>query len=421
MDYRLLIARRYLSSPRSVSLISRITGVSIAGVTLGVAALIVVLSVMNGFFDFVRDMLVSYQPHVRVVHASERGFMGEDSVLALAREHPAVRSAAPYVEGKALLLHESRGEYNKVVIVRGVREDFAEQSEGVVEGTTFGTFDVSSRDRRPGIVLGRRLGERLLLTPPGPGEPGSRVALMSAPAIERSFTRVLGGTPFRQFEVRGLFHLESVFDESHVFVSLEEADRLFRMDGAVSGVELRLTDLERADEVKNWLEGRLESDDLEVLTWYDLQRSLYDVMRLEKFGASLILMLIVVVAAFNIVGSLTMIVIEKRRDVGALRAMGVSRRNVRRIFLIEGLMIGLIGGGAGVILGVGLAWAQKAFELVPLADAGSFLIDAYPVAIRPVDVILIGVAALALCTLAAVYPSIRAAAIEPAAAIHMDG
>jgi lipoprotein-releasing system permease protein len=421
LDYRLLIARRYLSSPRSVSLISKITGVSIAGVSLGVAALIVVLSVMNGFFDFVRDMLVSYQPHVRIVHASERGFTGVDSVLALARRHPAVRSAAPYIEGKALLLHEGRGEYNKVVIVRGVREDFAEYAEGVVTGTTFGRFDVSTAGGRPGIVLGRRLGERLLLTPPGPDEPGSRVALMSAPAIERSFTRVLGGTPFRQFEVRGLFRLESVFDESHVFISLDEADRLFRMDGAVSGVEIRLTDLERADEVRDWIAARLNDRHLTVLTWYDLQRSLYDVMRLEKFGASLILLLIVVVAAFNIVGSLTMIVIEKRRDVGALRAMGVSRRNVRRIFLSEGLLIGVLGGGTGVMLGLGLSWLQKTFEIVPLADAGSFLIDAYPVAIRFSDVALVGLAALALCTLAAVYPAMRASAIEPARAIHMDG
>ena len=170
MDYRYQIARRYLASPRSFSLISKITGISVGGVALGVAALIVVLSVLNGFFDFVRDMLVSFDPHVRIVSTSDRGIYRVDSLAAVAASMPHVRHVAPYVEGKALLRHESGSDVNKVVIVRGVDEESLSTDSGVASGIVFGSFDVATRDGRPGVVLGQRLGERLLLAPAGGGQ-----------------------------------------------------------------------------------------------------------------------------------------------------------------------------------------------------------------------------------------------------------
>lgn len=196
---------------------------------------------------------------------------------------------------------------------------------------------------------------------------------------------------------------------------------MFRMPGRVSGIELRLDDLEHADRVKRVLQTRLDTSRFTVETWYDLQKSLYDVMLLEKWGASLILGLIVVVAAFSIVGSLTMVVIEKRQDIGALQAMGVSRRNIRRIFLTEGLLIGLIGTGVGLVAGLGLSLLQKYFELVPLQGADSFMIDAYPVSIQLLDIVLITLVSTGLCVLAALYPASRAAAIEPARAVQLEG
>ncbi|MDX1546438.1 MAG: ABC transporter permease [Rhodothermales bacterium] len=395
-----------------------ISGISVAGVTLGVAALIVVLSVMNGFYDIVRDLLVSLDPHVRIVAAGERGLAGADSLAALALEIEHVEHAAPYVEGKALLLHGGDGAANKVVIVRGVEPEQFQGVSAVVTQTGFGTFDLERRDGLPGVVLGLSLGQRLALVP-GTGT-GSAVALLSAPGIERMLTQVFGAPPMARFEVRGLYQLEDTYDESHVFVGLDEARRLFRMDGTVSGIELRLDDLDRADAVKAALQRRLDPARFEVHTWYDLQRSLYDVMRLEKWGASAILILISVVAAFNIVGSLTMVVIQKRRDVGVLQAMGVSRRDVRRIFLLEGVLIGAVGTGLGFAIGLTLALLQKHYGLVPLLGAESFLIDAYPVAIRAFDLVLIGAVSFGLCVLAAWYPATRAAAIEPAHAVQMD-
>lgn len=418
MDYRFEIARRYLASSREVSLISIITGISMTGVTLGVAALIVVLSVMNGFYDFVRDLLVSLDPHVRVVSAQGQGVANADSLLRLARETKHVTAAAPYVEGKALLLSPDGEGSNRVVRVRGVE---ASMMEATAPSMALGTFDLKQDDDgTPGIVLNRTLGQRMGVIPNGNGQSESAVGLLSAPAIEQTLTSVFDPPSVRRFDVRGLFQVQGASEEQRVFVSLSDAQRLFRTDGRVTGVDLRLNNLERAAGVKAALRQKLDPDRYTVRTWYDLQKSLYDVMRLEKWGASAILGLIVIVAAFNIVGSLTMVVIEKRSDIGALQAMGVSQSDVRRIFLLEGALIGAVGTGLGLVLGLGLAFLQKYYEVVPMAQAESFLIDAYPVSIQLLDVVLIAVVAFGLCVLAALYPAARAAAIEPARAVHLD-
>lgn len=419
MDYRFDIARRYLASSREVSLISIITGISMTGVTLGVAALIVVLSVMNGFYDFVRDLLVSLDPHVRVVSAQGQGITNADSLLRLAQDTKHVTAAAPYVEGKALLLSRNGDGANRVVRVRGVDVSMMESAAPTM---SMGTFDLSQDEEgTPGIVLNRTLGQRMGIIPGRGGQSGSAVGLLSAPAIERTLTNVFESPPIRQFDVRGLFQVQGASEEQRVFVSLSEAQRLFRTEGRVTGVDLRLDNLERAERVKAALQQRLDSNRYTVRTWYDLQKSLYDVMQLEKWGASAILGLIVIVAAFNIVGSLTMVVIEKRSDIGALQAMGVSKSDVRRIFLFEGALIGAVGTGLGLVLGLGLAFLQKYYEVVPMAQAESFLIDAYPVSVQFLDVVLIAIVALGLCVLAALYPAARAASIEPARAVHLDG
>ena len=388
------------------------------GVALGVAALIVVLSVMNGFYDVVRDLLVSLDPHVRVVSAQGQGVADVDSLLRIARETRHVTAAAPYVEGKALLLRRDASGSSQVIRVRGVDPSMMESAAPTM---AVGTFDLRpNADETSGIVLNRTLGRRMGTIPERGAQSADRVGLLSAPAIEQTLTNVFGRPPVRRFEVRGLFQVQGASEEKRVFISLSEAQQLFRTDGRVTGIDLRLDNLERAGAVKAALQQKLDADRYTVRTWYDLQKSLYDVMRLEKWGTSAILGLIVVVAAFNIIGSLTMVVIEKRGDIGALQAMGVSRADVRRIFLFEGALIGAVGTGLGLVLGLGLAFLQKYYKVVPMAQAQSFLIDAYPVAVRPLDVILVAIVALGLCVLAALYPAARAASIEPARAVHMD-
>ncbi len=421
MDYRFRIARRYLFSSKQVSMISIITGIATVGLAIGVAALIVVLSVMNGFFDFVRDMLVSVDPHVRIVSVDERGLDDPDALMATALDLRHVDEAAPYVEGRALLSVGGNDGDSRVVTVRGVDAATLGGVSQIVAQTGRGSFDVERRDGRSGLVMGMDLGQRLGVRPATDERPGDTIGLLSAQGIERMLTQPFSVPQVRPFELRGLYRLQGAYDESHLFIGLAEAQQLFRMGARVTGVELRLDDIDRSNRVQRELQAILDGDRFEVLTWYDLQRSLYDVMQLEKWGATLILFLIVIVAAFNIVGSLTMIVIEKQRDVGVLQAMGASRKDIRRIFLLEGGLIGGTGVGAGFVLGLTLAWLQDAYGLVPLAGAEAFLIDAYPIAVQASDLLLIGGGAFLLCLLAAVYPAARAAAVEPAQAVQVDG
>lgn len=376
-----------------------------AGVAVGVAALIVVLSVMNGFYDVVRDLLVSMDPHVRIVAEPGGGLSQEeaDRIADQASQIPQVLSADPYVEGKALLVTSAQSEVNRVVVLRGV----AENATG--EGLVAGEFNTSER----GMVMGFSLGQRLGLSP---GSENNRVVLFSAQGLGQMLTRVFSPPAVREFEVRGLYKLEETYDNTHVFIGIKEAQDLFHLNSAVTGIELRLTDLEQAPQVKQTLEASYPSG-VRVQTWYDLQRSLYDVMRLEKWGASMILVLICVVAAFSIVGSLTMVVVEKKRDIGVLQAMGATSRDIRQLFLVQGGMIGLIGAGTGFVAGLGILLLQKYFQLVPLVGAESFVIESYPVSIQILDLVLILGVSFGLCLIAALYPAWRAARSEPSRAV----
>jgi lipoprotein-releasing system permease protein len=403
-----------------VSLVSIISGISIFGITLGVAALVVVLSVMNGFFELVRDLLVSFNPHVRIVSAEGGGIRGStDSLIAVVEEMEGVVSVIPFVEGKALIAHDGTSDVSKVVMVRGI-DDSSVGGTRLAGQVTYGECDLARRNGRPGIVVGHDLASRLALFPGDDLQSTSRLALLSARGMERMLTQGLGFPPYSVFEVRGLYDQEAVFENNYVFVSLTEAQRLLRLGGEITGVDIRLDDIERAGAFKQALAENIDTSRFRAETWYDLQRSLYDVMRLEKWGASLILALVILVAAFNIVGSLTMVVIEKRRDLGVLQALGMSKRNIRQVFLLEGLLIAAIGSGIGLAVGLILTTLQERFEFVSLLRAESFIIDAYPVSVEPPDIAAVVGIVFVLCLLAATYPAVRASATQPAAAVRNE-
>lgn len=423
MSFRLTIARRYLAGRRRVTLVSVISTLSMIGVALGVTALIVVVSVMNGFFDVVRNLLVSFDPHIRIESVEGRHIENPEELMALAWQIDGVESVAAYVEGKAMLNYSGAPGATHVVVVRGIDPESLTSesterhlSNAIVSGRFL--LDPPDNGSVSGIVVGQTLSSQLGLYPGLAGAPGSRITLLSAPGLERLLTQPLGLPPQQPFDVRGIYELQPQYDQTHVFIGIEEAQRLFRMPDQLSGIELRLRNLDNASAVQAELRRHLDPEVYRVSTWYDLQRALYDVMRLEKWGATFILMLIVVVAAFNIVGSLTMIVIEKRRDLGVLRAMGATRKDIRQIFMLEGLLIGLFGAGFGLIVGLGLAFLQQTTGLVPLGEAEAFIISSYPVSIRFLDISVIVVVSVLLCILAAIYPASRAASVEPALAVQ---
>ena len=418
MDFRYLIARRYFVSRKQFSLISVISGISVAGIALGTAVLIVVLSVLNGFFVLVRDLLVSFDPHVRIVSAETRGLSNPDSLIDLVRKLPEVVSAAPYVEGKAQFIWGAGNHPNRVVIVRGISPRLLLGQNQIASRLTFGKVDLQpSESGEAGILLGEALTSRMGIFPVNNDFGPDRVELRSAAAMMKGFSS-FGFSDFPKFQVRGLFVIDPTYDATHVFIDLNQAKQLFRMGDRVSGIELRLKDLSESAAVKKQLAAQLDPHQFTVLTWYDLQKTLYDTMMFEKWGASLVLALIILVAAFNIVGSLTMVVIEKRRDLAILQTMGVPKKDIGWIFLLQGLLTGGVGVAIGLTAGLVLCWIQDRFQLVPLFGDGAFIISAYPVAVQSTDVVIISFGVLILCLLAAVYPALRATQTEPVEAIR---
>jgi lipoprotein-releasing system permease protein len=397
-----LIASRYLFSRKHISLISVLTSISIAGITIGTALLIIVLSVFNGFFDLIKGLLLSYDPDIRITSAEHRTFVPGEDLNDLLENTPEIRVFAPFFEGKALLAHRNSPE--KVVEVRGIDPDTFFRVINMDTALEEGQKDLSVISNRPGILVGHQLVGQLGIAT------GDRVALLSAEAIQRSLTG-FSAPRFYTFDVRGSFYLREVFEGSVVFVELEAARRMFGLRGEITGFDIRLHNIEDADRVQTALQTALGSG-FEVRTWYDLQKPLYDIMNIEKWAAYFILMLIVAVAVLNIVGSLTMIVIQKSRDIGVLMSLGFNRKQIRSIFLRQGLLVGLIGCGIGGAAGLGITWIQKTYGLVKLAGAESFIISAYPVAINPTDVILVLSGTLLLSLAASWLPASRASKLN---------
>lgn len=402
------IARRYLFSKKSVSLISTLTGISITGVTIGTAVLIIVLSVFNGFFNVIKGLLLNNDPHVRIESVEGDAFHFNKKLKHELQSIPQIKTVAPYVAGKALLAVDQNR--NRVVNVRGMAMSSYKKMTNIEKSITQGTLSLAVRDHRPGMLISNRLKSQMGLLQ------GSQVALLSAEGMQHALTQFTVPKTVR-LDVRGLYSITQIVDVPPVYISLRAAQQLFNHRGAITGIDIRLHNSKQAKVVQQRLQKRL-GEQFKILTWYDLKKPMYDVMRLEKWGAYLILMIIVLVAVLNIIGSLTMIVIQKNRDIGVLLTMGYTPGDIKKIFLKQGFLIGLIGCGLGGALGLLLSWLQKVYGLVELS--GSFIINAYPVSIQAGDVLLVLAGSLVLCLLASWFPAKRAATVEPADAVRFE-
>lgn len=408
MDNTGFIARRYLFSRKHISLISTLTYISIVGVTIGTALLIIVLSVFNGFFDLIQGLLLSYDPDIRIEAKSTSIFTENEKVIDELKGLPEVQFFSPYVEGKALLSYGD--DRSGVVDVKGIDTDLFFEMVDIQESVTNGVFELQVRNRKPGVVIPEQIRSEMLLNT------GEEIALLSASGMRKALTQITVPRSYR-FEVRGTYFLQQVADGPQVFIDLNAAQRLFNARNRISGIDVKLNSTEDAEYVKKKLEEAL-GEEYTISTWYDLQKPLYDVMYLEKWGAYVILMIIVIVAVLNIVGSLTMIVIQKRRDIGILISMGYSRAKIKSIFRKQGLYIGLIGCGIGGFIGFTLCWLQEQFGFIKLSSA--FIIDAYPIEVRVLDISIVLLGSLFLCLAASWFPSKRASEVQPAEAVRFE-
>ncbi|MBK6876568.1 MAG: ABC transporter permease [Ignavibacteria bacterium] len=402
------IAKRYLFSKKKFNFITVISLISVLGVTVGVAALIIVLSVFNGFSSKVTGMLINFDPHLRV-EASGEGNVAEYKQLESRIRDLGYENASVYTMNKGML---ATNRSNEVVVIKGVEPDGVSSVSGIRDIVRFGEFDLSDEGGIGGVVIGFSLLNKLK------SMPGDTITILSPLGLEKSLTQFVDPKS-AQFVIKGVYDSDNKeYDGNFAFISLAKSQELFNLGSKVNGIELRIPDISNSQNVKEKLIENLGSG-FSVQTWYDLHADFYSILKVERITVYLILSLIIAVASFNILGSLTMTVIEKKRDIGVLKAIGATDGMITKIFLYEGISVGIIGMLAGTAIGILVTLGQKYFEFYKL-DPLTYKIDALPVEMRIIDLILVPLAALLLCFLASLYPSRRAAALEPVSAIRWE-
>lgn len=407
------IARRYLSSRRGRGFLSLITLIAIGGVAVGVMALIVVIGVMSGLQEDLREKILGANAHGIVLERSAVGRMEAwRSVLNLVANDPDVIAAAPFIYTE-VGLNPPGGSYGEGAVLRGLPSDDAslavtEIDEHLISGRMpFGETETG----RPGIVLGVSLADRLGLFP---GEPVTVVAFQGAELTPTGIQPQM-----RLFEVTGIFKTGLYqYDTKFSYIDLEQAQELLRMEGTVTGVEFNVVDPWKSGEVAERLSQELGFG-YRVEDWQKQNSSLFSALKLEKFAMGVILLLIVLVASFNIVSTLIMVVHDKVREIGILRTMGLRGSDITRIFMLQGVVIGLVGTSFGTAGGLALAWALETYEFITL-PGDVYFIDRLPVSIDPLDVGFIVAASLLISFLATLYPARQAAGYTPVEAIRHD-
>jgi lipoprotein-releasing system permease protein len=409
------IARRYLRSRRTSSAASLNTVISTGGVAVGVMALIVVLGVMNGLRNDLRERILVANPHLRVLTFGA-GLRMDDwhKVLQIVRQQPGVVAAAPEVISQAGIT--AGQDYGEGVNLVGFDPDTGAHSvtslpQSIRKGDL--TFRTTKPNVDGGILLGARLANRLSVYP------GDVVTLV--PVTQAKMNPALGvAVPrFWRFEVTGLFDTGMFqYDNQFVVVKRDVAQRFTGLGEAVSGIAVRVDDPDRAPEIGEAIEKRLGYP-YRSLDWQTQNASLFSALQLEKLAMGLIIFFIMVVAAFNIVGTLTMVVADKTREIGILRAMGLTSPAVARVFLLQGAVIGGVGTAVGMAAGLLVAYVVDKSGWIRINPAVYF-IDHLPVHVEIEDVLVVLLASLAIAVLATIYPSRAAAGLTPVDAIRHE-
>jgi len=411
----LQIAWRYLRSRRGSKLLSLISIIAIGGVLVGVSALIVIIGVMNGLQHDLREKILVGSPDIRVLtYGEDLRITDWPAVLEKVRKQPGVVTAAPFVLTEALMT--AGHDYAGGVYVVGLQP----QARGVPDVTTIrshttqGDFRFASTDgQHRGVVLGKLLALRFNKWA------GDSINLLSAG--RGKMNPVTGGFVPRveTFEVTGIVSTGMYeYDNSYAFIALDKAQSLADLGEGVTGIEVKTADRWQAAAVASRLVAALGWP-YRTVDWEEQNHSLFQALKLEKLGMGVILLLIVLVAAFNIVSTLTMVVADKTKEIGILKAMGMPARSIRRIFFAQGLVIGVVGTALGLVLGFGAALALDKYQFIKL-DAQVYFIDHLPVSTQPMDVMWIVIASIAIAAIATVYPSVQASRLFPIEAIRHE-
>ena len=399
MNFPFYIARRYLFSKKSTHAINIISGISAVGVAVATMALVVTLSVFNGFHDLVATFFTAFDPQLEVVPTEGKTAPADDPLLVKIKNMPQVEVATECLKDQALAIYKGR---QAMVTLMGVDDSFERMSriDEIIYGN--GTFVLQAANLNFATV-GARLAETLGMNANWDGS-----LMIYAP---RKTGQLDLANPSDGFVVDSLISPGVVFmvkqgkyDRDHVLVPISFARSLFEQQGMLSSLQIRLKNGSNLDAVKEQMQ-KVAGSKYRVLDRYEQQADTFRIMKIEKFIAYIFLTFILIVASFNIIGSISMLIIDKRNDVVTLRNLGASNRQISSIFLFEGRLISLLGAVVGIGLGLLLCWLQQQYGLVSLGQSsGTFVVDAYPVSVHPEDVVVVFLTVVAVGFIAVWYP-----------------
>ncbi len=406
MTFELFVARRYLTARRKQAFISVITLISVLGVAIGVAALVIAIALITGFQGDVQDKILGATSHVMVSDLGGRGLQGYDGMTDKIRALPGVESATPVVYGTVLVtgVGESSG-----ALVKGI--DFAREAPTApwLEKLEAGRVPQAG-GARDGLLLGRELALRL----------GAQVGDVVDVVTASSTLSPLGLLPKRKrFEVTGLFNTGLYeFDSTTALVAMGVAQKLFGLEGRASYIQVKLRNIFDAPRIGEAIKALLPGA-VYITTWMELNKSLFSALKLEKNIMFLTITLIVIVAALNIIATLILMVMEKTRDIGILMAIGATPPMINRVFFYQGALIGIIGTACGVALGLGWCLLANAFKLIKI-PVDIYQISYVPFRLRPLDLALIVGVTLLISFVSTLFPARRAAKVDPAVALKYE-
>lgn len=398
MNFPFYIAKRYLFSKKSHNAINVISAISVCGVALATLALVCTLSVFNGFQDLVATFFTAFDPQLKITAVKGKVFDGQDPRILQIRELPEVELCSESLEDNIMVQYQDK---QTMAVLKGVEDNFDRLTP--IDSILFGRGELILHDEVvdyaiPGIQLLSTLGASIRFLDP-----------LEIYAPKRG-AKVNLANPSTAFSTGQLFSSGLVFavnqekyDGSYILTSLRFARDLFQYTSEVSAINLKLKPEADTDAVKEKIEQIL-GEDFCVSDRYEQQADTFRIMEIEKLISYLFLTFILVIASFNVIGSLSMLIIDKRDDVNTLRNLGANDNQIVRIFLFEGRMISFIGASLGVVLGLFLCWLQQKYGLIVLGSSGTFVVDAYPVSVHLTDVIVIFITVLAVGFLSVWYP-----------------
>ena len=399
MNFPFFVARRYLFSKKSTHAINVISGISAVGVAVATMALVVTLSVFNGFHDLVATFFTNFDPQLKVTPVKGKTAPADDPILTQIRQMPEVEVATETVEDMALATYNGR---QAMVIIKGVEDNFDSLThiKDIVVGN--GEFELHAADMHygiPGIRLAETLQTGYTYKTPLKIYAPKREGQLNMANPEDGFVEDELYSPGVVFMVK-----QAKYDKNHILTSIAFARNLFAQQGMLSSLEMRLKPGSDFESVKQRMQ-QVAGDKYRVCDRFEQQEDTFKIMKIEKLMAYVFLTYILIVACFNIIGSISMLIIDKKNDVLTLRNLGASDKQIVRVFLFEGRMISAIGAVAGILVGLLLCWLQQRYGIVGLGQSsGSFVVDAYPVSVHPEDILLVFVTVIAVGWTAVWYP-----------------